>query len=48
MTKKMSREKPVAFPFVAGGDGRIYISEALVLASAVTKTKVTDSARAAS
>lgn len=48
MTKKVPREKPVAVPFVVGGDGRIYISEALISASAITKAKVTDPVRAAS
>lgn len=48
MNKKPSEVKPVALPFIVGGDGRIYINEALIAASTITKGNITAPARAAS
>ncbi|WP_158284463.1 hypothetical protein [Pseudomonas sp. RW405] len=48
MTKKVMCEKPVAVPFVVGGDGRVYISEALISATAITMAKVIGPGRAVS
>jgi len=48
MDKKALHEKPVAVPFVVSGDGRVYISEALISATAITTAKVNGPVSAAS
>lgn len=48
MTKRKSSLKAVAKQFVLGGDGRIYLSEALISAQTITGARLTDPVRAVS
>ncbi|MGE7096383.1 phage tail tip fiber protein [Pseudomonas fulva] len=48
MTSRKARHDSALSPFLVCGDGRVYISRALISDATITKAKITGRSRAAS